>query len=182
MENSDVKDLEEKQMENPDVEDTEEKQMADPNVIKLAECSSFSDIISLIHLYQEEWIYRDTMFWKHAFKLFYASLIVTLLPFLTETLNIKIMQISYTCYPIVGLIIAFVFLFFFLSDATRSKAAFDSYNKIMDQLPEHIKRRQIKDVGSKYEKFFSGRIGIVICCIMFAGLLILSLAEIIGII
>ena len=104
--------------------------------------------IAFLKLYQEEWMHRDKIFWEHAFKLFYASLIVILFPNLTKEFNLQLGWVPAELFPTVGMIIAFFFLCLFLADAKRSKAAYESYQKIMDTFPERFRRIKISELDN----------------------------------
>ncbi len=130
--------------------------------------TDFDQIISAMNVYQDEWIYRDSMFWKHAFAFFYASIIVTLLPNLSSIgLDITAMKIPACIYPVIGAFIAGLFIYLACSDAERSKKASDSYKKVMNMLPEKFQRETIDK--AQYNK----RSGFIMAWIMFAGLMIL---------
>lgn len=50
-------------------------------------------IIDLLNIYLQEYIHRDNLMWSQTYKFFFASLIIMLLPNLTERLGIIIPEI-----------------------------------------------------------------------------------------
>ena len=67
--------------------------------------------IAAMEVYIQEYIHRDTHMWNLSLKFYFASLIITLLPLL----NIIELPISLKThkiiFPIVGIILAFLFLY-----------------------------------------------------------------------
>jgi YbbR domain-containing protein len=75
-----------------------------------------------------------------------------LLPNLTERLGIAIPQFfsSYVwLFPLMGIIIAIVFLYVSLGLAKRFQASSQTYNKIIKLLPEELQRESIKNMPIK---------------------------------
>jgi len=110
-------------------------------------------IISLMGVYLDEWKYRDAGFWNQVFKYFYVNLIVTTLPNIAGFLKINLPNINTGLFPIVGIIMAFVFLYLGLSDLARTRAIGDTYVRLMGLLgSEYFQRIKVK--GNKdYDKF-----------------------------
>lgn len=103
-------------------------------------------IIALMNVYLNEWIHRDELFWKQCFKFFYANLIVIVLPNIAQFLQIDLPNISTKFFPIVGIIIAFVFLYVEIGYLVRVKAISDTYVELMSFLgKEEYKRISIRD-------------------------------------
>ena len=151
-----------------------DKEWVNGEIKKLAEKDNFAAMMTLMRMYQDEWIYRDTSFWKHVFTFFYASLFVTLLP---SIIVIKAGKDSFSnvgippwLFPIVGILIAVVFIFLAVQDGERSNAARLSYQKVMKQLPDKWQREPVPDMAQI-------RVGVRMCWCMFAGLLLLALVA-----
>lgn len=109
-------------------------------------------IISLMNIYLQEFIHRDKHMWSQNYRFFFASLTIMLLPNLTERLGIAIPQFfsSYVwLFPLMGIIIAIVFLYVSLGLAKRFQASSQTYNKIIKLLPEELQRESIKNMPIK---------------------------------
>lgn len=127
--------LEERQVENKDICDIDQT-------------------IALMEIYLSEWEHRDELLWTQIFRFFYANLIVTVLPYIAEFLEIKLPPINSKLFPIIGMIMAVVFLYVGISYAIRLKASSDTYVKLMKKLgDEELERNSIKD-KKKYKLGF----------------------------
>ncbi len=133
-------------------------------------------IISLMSIYLSEWEHRDTMLWHQVFKIFYANLIVIIIPNIAAFLGIKLPPINNQIFPIVGILMAFVFLYIGLGYAQRLKASSKSYEKVMQQLGD-IRYQRVPLRSMKHGKFFSIRLADLLVYTMFFALEILATAA-----
>jgi len=111
------------------------------------------DILSAMGIYLDEYIHRDTHMWSQTYKFFFSSLVVMLLPYLTERIGIQIPDefALYTkIFPAAGIVLSFAFLYVSLSLAKRFNAVSQTYNKLINQLPEELRRVSIKDLPCKF--------------------------------
>ena len=149
--------------------------------VEKAQRDDYGTIVSLMEIYQEEWIYRDTSFWSHAFKFFYASLVVTLLPQIAEVVHQNALDkigIDKKWYPIAGLVLAVLFILMALQDAKRAKAAYLSYDRVMRALPNNWGRKTLTEISLKcVGKIYNIRLGLFACWIMFGGLVALGIIS-----
>lgn len=132
------------------------------------------DILCLLNIYLEEWNHRDELLWKQVFKYFYATVIVLFLPNVASFLKIDLPKFPKFVFPLVALALALVFLYISIGYAKRLEASGDTYKNLISLLPEELQRIPLSSPKIKYGKFFSRRMSVVICILMFLGLVILA--------
>ncbi len=140
--------------------------------------SDYDTTISLLNLYLAEWIQRDQITWSQIFKIFYAILIIILLPNLALHFNLELPNLPILIFRIIGLFLSFIFLYISLGYAMRLQAISDTYRDIIKKLPEEYQRKSVKDIKFKNKfigKIFMPRIGYLICFALFLALLSLSI-------
>lgn len=128
-------------------------------------------LIKVINIYLQEYIHRDNHFWKQSYRFFFASLVVMLLPYLTEQFGITIPEIfdkNKYIFPIVGMILAALFLYIALSLAKRFKAVSTTYDQLIQKLPKGLKKESIKNMPGK---ILNSTPNYALPCIMFAVLI-----------
>lgn len=139
---------------------------------------SINHVIELMNIYLSEWEHRDELLWKQVFKYFYATLVVLFLPNLASFLGIDLPNFPKILFPIVALVLSLVFLYVSIGYSKRLEASGDTYQKLMDLLPEELRRVSVSDPRIKFGKFFSRRMSVIICILMFFGLFCLSILMI----
>ncbi|MCI8351440.1 MAG: hypothetical protein HFJ86_09815 [Oscillospiraceae bacterium] len=137
------------------------------------------NVLYLMDIYLSEWEHRDELLWKQVFKYFYATLIVLFLPNLASFLNVDLPAFPQILFPIVALILSLVFLYVSIGYSKRLEASGNTYQKLINLLPEELQRVSVSSSSIKFGKFFSKRMSIVICILMFLGLFCLSIIMII---
>ena len=126
-------------------------------------------IISLMDIYLDEWKHRDSLLWSQVFKLFYANLIVIILPHLANYLDISLPPINGKLFSIIGILLAFVFLYIALGYAKRLNASSQTYTNVMKLLKsENAQRIPLDKI--KHGKLFKPSIAIVLVYTMFFAL------------
>ena len=133
-------------------------------------------IISLLNIYLTEWIHRDKILWSQVFKLFYAILIIILLPNISEYLKISLPSIPTILFRILGLLFSFVFLYICLGYLKRLEAIGNSYQNLINKLPPEYRRQNVRDLHMG--KLFSYRTSYIICFLLFSCLISLSIVLI----
>lgn len=126
-------------------------------------------IISLMNMYLNEWEHRDQMLWSQVFKYFYACLIVTVLPYAADKMQITLPEgMDSRYFPFVGVVMGFIFLYVGLGYAYRLKAIGDTYKRLNNMLPKVFQRDSIED-PSKYPigRHFSARMSMILVIVMF---------------
>lgn len=133
------------------------------------------DIINLMGIYLSEWEHRDTLLWSQIFKLFYADLIVIILPY-QKIFDLSVLPLDKKIYPIIGIIMSFIFMYIGIGYAYRLTASSDTYRKVMKNLKKRYRRNSIKN-KRKYKLgwFFSPPMAFVLVITMFSSLIILSI-------
>lgn len=136
-------------------------------------------VISIMNIYLEEWIHRNGEMWELVFKYFYVTLIVLFLPNLVERLGIGNMpNLPQALFPAISIGLSLYFLYVSIGYAKRLEAIGNSYQKMIDLLPEDLRRMHICDDKIKYGKYFKYRMGTTLCCVMFIFLIFLALLMI----
>ncbi len=135
-------------------------------------------LLDLMDIYLSEWKYRDEMLWKQVFKYFYATLVVLFLPNIASFLGINLPEFPVILFPLAALVLSLVFLYISIGYSKRLEASGNTYQKLINLLPEELRRVSVSDPNIKFGRFFSKRISVVICVLMFLGLLCLSIVMI----
>lgn len=137
------------------------------------------DIINLMGIYLSEWEHRDTLLWSQVFKLFYANLIVIILPY-QKIFDLSVLPLDTIIYPIIGIIMSFIFMYIGIGYAYRLTASSDTYRKIMENFDESYRRYSIEDRNVyKFGWIFSLPMAFVLVITMFSALILLSIIMII---
>ena len=123
--------------------------------------SNYEDIISLLNIYLTEWIHRDQILWSQVFKLFYAILVVILLPNISSYLNITLPAV-----PTVFFRISVGYL-------KRLEAIGNTYQKLINRLPVEYQRQRINELH--FGKLFIRRTSYLVCALLFLSLFSLSI-------
>ena len=93
------------------------------------------DMINLMEIYLSEWEHRDTLLWSQVFKLFYANLIVIILPY-QKIFDLSVLPLDTIIYPIIGIIMSFIFMYIGVGYAYRLRASSQTYEKIIENFDE----------------------------------------------
>lgn len=111
------------------------------------------DIFAALNVYIQDYIHRDTHMWSQIYKFFTATLIVTLLPYLTERLAINLpieLKNKLWIFPLFGIIMSLLFLNNSIVLIRRFQSVGKTYNKLIDLLPEELQRNKInQDLSPK---------------------------------
>lgn len=129
-------------------------------------------IIALMSVYLSEWEHRDELLWTQVFRYFYATLIVTVLPNIAAFVGIELPEINIKLFPIIGMVMALVFLYVGLGYAIRLRASSRTYEKIMKLLgSEEYERISIRDKKKvKWGYLFAPPMAMVLVITMFVAL------------
>lgn len=135
--------------------------------------------LSLLDIYLSEWSHRSEVMWRQVFYYFYATMIVLFLPNLAAFIGIVLPHFPELLFPLLGLVLSFAFLYISLGLALRIDASVRSYNKLIKLLPVELQKITVESSEIKYGKFFSRRMSISICFILFFCLISMSVVMII---
>lgn len=104
-------------------------------------------LLQLVNIYLSEWEHRDKHFWSQAFAYFMASLSVSSIPFIgTWTQGPLFGSLPLFAFPVIGSILAVMFLIIMLSYYERSKESHDVYMSLIKQIsPESFQEKAIKE-------------------------------------
>jgi len=136
-----------------------------------------NDIIALLDVYLNELIFRDQVLWSNTFKFFYASMIVILLPNISDIININFPYLPILLFRIIGFIMTITFLYIALGYAKRLEASTNTYNKMIEKLEIEYQRESIKNL--KFGKLFKFRTSYIVVFIMFSSLIIMNIILVI---
>ena len=140
---------------------------------------SVENLLDLMEIYLSEWEHRSEVLWRQVFYYFYATIIVLFLPNFTVFLGIELPNFPELLFPVVALILSFAFFYISLGLAKRIDASVKTYNKLANFLPTELQRITIESPEIKYGRFFSKRMSIIICSLLFLCLFFLSVLMII---
>lgn len=134
------------------------------------------DLISLMEVYLAEWTHRDDILWAQVFRFFYATMLVLFLPYVSDFLGITLPKdVPYLAFPIAGLVLSVLFLYVSLGYAKRLEAIAETYNDLINYLPNNkLRRCSLNDPRIKLGKYFSPHMSIIISVIMFLCSSVLS--------
>ena len=142
-----------------------------------------NEIISLMDVYLSEWMHRDELLWKQVFALFYANLIVMLLPYMADLIHMTLPINNNNVFHMIGIFMALVSMYIGIGYAVRLRASSLSYERLMEALDKKYRRisinrkDDIKDIkGLKYAWLFKCQISILLVFVMFLSLILLGLA------
>lgn len=133
--------------------------------------------IQLLIFYETELEHRISIFWSQVFRFFYLSLIIMVLPHITQYLKIEFLPLSNNLFPIIGIVASTISLFFSLSYAKRVEAGTLTYQKLNNLLPDEYRR--IPLVSVSFGKYFTKRHATIIpiflyICLIMIGITILA--------
>lgn len=146
--------------------------IAEKEKVYESEALSKDQIIALMSVYLSEWEHRDELLWTQVFKYFYATIIVTVLPNIATFVGIELPKINIKLFPIIGMVMALVFLYVGLGYAIRLRASSRTYEKIMKLLGnEEYERISIRDKKKiKWGYLFATPMAVVLVVTMFVAL------------
>lgn len=134
-------------------------------------------IIALMGVYLSEWEHRDELLWTQVFRYFYATLIVIVLPNVAVFIGIELPKINIKLFPIMGMVMALIFLYVGLGYAIRLRASSRTYEKMMKLLGnEEYERVSIKDKSKiRWGCLFAAPMAMVLVATMFLALEIVAI-------
>lgn len=129
--------------------------------------------LRLMEVYLSEWQHRDSFLWTQTVHLFYATLIVIILPNAAQGLGIIVPSISCWIFPVVGFCMSIGFLYISIGLTFRLNAIGKTYQELINKLPEKYQRISVEKM--KCGKLFNYPISIVLDVVLFVGLAVLAL-------
>lgn len=121
-------------------------------------------LLDLMDIYLSEWKHRDEMLWKQVFKYFYATLVVLFLPNIASFLGINLPEFPAVLFPLAALVLSLVFLYISIGYSKRLEASGNTYQKLINLLPEELRRISVSDPNIKFGRFFlSGSVSSSVC-------------------
>lgn len=134
------------------------------------------EIISLISIYLGEWKHRDEVLWRQVFKYYYATLIVTIFPHITDKLGANIPINDSRIFYYIGIIMSFMFCYISIAVAMRVRASYKAYENSVNLLRNGENTYiRVSLETLKFGKFFKYPLAISIIIIMFISLLTIAI-------
>ena len=133
----------------------------------------YSETISLLNVYLTEWSHRDKELWSKALKLYYAILVIILFPNITNFFNVILPSLPAIIFRVIGLLLSLIFLYVTFGYAIRFQAIADTYQSIINELPDKYRRKSIKSYKTGH--LFSLKINYLLYFALFVSLFILSI-------
>lgn len=125
----------------------------------------------ILDFYTKQWIHRDNGYWTKTLTMFFATLIVSVLPFF-EPFELRIPnEIPRVLFPLLGVVLGAFSLYFSLSLADRVSLIGNKIETICERFPKGLKWRD----GVNNCKFVSTRIIKKLSVTMFSLLFALDL-------
>lgn len=137
------------------------------------------NLLSLLEIYRLEWEHRSDVLWRQVFTYFYAIVVVLFLPNVASFIGVQLPAIPTVLFPIMALILSFAFLYVSLGLSKRIDAAVRSYNKLIHLLPPELQTITVKSPEIKFGKFFSKRISVIVCYLLFFCLFVMAIVMIV---
>lgn len=135
------------------------------------------DLISLTNMYLAEWTHRDELFWMQVFRYFYVTIIIIFLPNIAKFLQITLPdKLPYIAFPVTGFFMSFFFGYVSIGYAKRVEAIGKTYCRLIMYLPPDLRRYSLLEI--KNGKYFRHTMSYILCVLMFAGCLSLSIVMI----
>lgn len=125
----------------------------------------------ILDFYTNQWIHRDQGYWSKTLTMFFASLVVSVLPFFEPFELEAPNNIPQVLFPLFGIVLGVFSLFFSLSLADRISLIIDKIAIISNKFPRGLRW---KDGVNNYQ-FISMKIAKKLPITMFSLLLVLDI-------
>lgn len=107
---------------------------------------SLSDKIAILDIYMNEWIQRDRGLFGEMKKTGFIALIIMVLPYIKLYFGIKgDLPFDDWIFPLAGIIVLIVFMPLHIGNLERQKKSSETVIKIINLLPEELKRESIEE-------------------------------------
>jgi hypothetical protein len=134
------------------------------------------ELLSLLEIYLSEFIHRNTLLWSQVHKLFYATLIVSLLPNVPNLIEFDI-SLPILAIRVLGIFMSLLFLYVSLGYAKRLEATTKTYNLMIEKLPCGYQRIPISNLKMGF--LFAPRTSYTVIYLMFTALLTINIVLLI---
>lgn len=112
---------------------------------------NYEEIISLLHVYESEFEYRDKTLYSRMYSLFYVSLIIMICPFISiGEIKLNLHNLHPNFFIIMGMFCESLSFFISIIHADRLKKSSITYNRIINMLP--IEYRRIPTINQQNKK------------------------------
>lgn len=131
---------------------------------------NYEKYFRILDFYTNQWYHREKGYWSKTVTMFFASLIVSVLPYF-EPFQLKTPgNIPRILFPVLGIILSGLSLIFSLALASRVNSINDKIQNIADKFPKGLKWKDCR----KYYPFLSVKIAYLLPITMFLLLIVLD--------
>lgn len=150
------------------------------NKTKYEKNNDYDLILKAMEIYMQEYIHRDTHMWSQIYKFFLSTLVIIILPNITSRIGIKIppmLDHKHWVFPLLGIIMSFVFLYNSFNLVKRFQICSQTYDKLIKQLPQNLRRETIFPKKSKILKQIHPYVvpSIMFFCLFFLSILFFTI-------
>lgn len=151
----------------PESDETERRATSNPPIDR-------ASVIAMHNIHQSDWEHRDTLLWNASFKIFFAALIVGLLPYLQGYFNVSI-PLHPGFFFGASVVLSCYFMLVSLAYGARLSAAGNSLVKMQNLLPTELRRVSLDEIPIGRNRFIKLRIAYWAPTSMFIFLLLVAL-------
>jgi len=131
------------------------------------------ELISLLGVYLEDFKHRNNILWGNTFKLFYAALLIILLPTVyVAKVEFIFLPMPTELYRAVCFVMLLAILYVVAGYAKRLECCTETYKKMNEKLPKEYQRKDILEL--KFGKYFLPRTSYLLAFLMFFMLIVIN--------
>ncbi len=110
------------------------------------EPASTEQALTALGIYESNWQHRDQFTVKEMYTLFYAAVVCNVIPFIMPEATIQFRPGFLLLFPMVASLLTVFFWVYMKACAVRMTAASLTVKKMMDCLPDELRRVEIKNI------------------------------------
>lgn len=133
--------------------------------------SNYKKYLRILDFYTNQWYHREQGYWSKTVVMFFASLIVSVLPYF-EPFQLKTPEnIPQIVFPLIGIVLCILSMIFSLSLASRMSIVIDKVQTIANMFPAGLKWTD----GKENYPFLSIKMAKYLSVTMFSLLIVLDI-------
>lgn len=141
----------------------------------------YNQVLTLMSIYRDEWMHRDSDMLSTLWRLVTISLVVTFLPNLIGRLGFSdsplVAKLPIVFFSCAGIVCAGFGMFISIGESTRIEYLDKKYWDVMKRLPEGYQLESMKN--DKRAKPFSMRLNTIFCVVPYSVVIFLAILNII---
>ena len=142
---------------------------------------NYDQILTLMSVYRDEWMHRDSDMLSTLWRLVTISLVITFLPNLIGRLGFSgsplVTNLPIACFSCAGIVCSGFGMFISIGESTRIRYIDEKYWDTMRHLPEEYQLESMKD--DRRAKPFSMRLNNIFCVVPYGVVIFLAIVNII---